>query len=161
MSGSMQPTIDVGDVVIVTTADVTRVEPNDVVLVRRAGGDPLLHRVVGVDADGVLTTRGDANRTNDATPVLAEDVVGIGRIAVPLIGLPVVWLRDANLAGLAAFVAVNGVLLIGASSRRSNGPGPRPLTRATIPVSDVHVRALRDGRPEWLHWSPDQPGSGP
>ena len=71
MSGSMSPTIDTGDVVVMKRVDRPRV--GDIVAVKvpdearsRFGYPPeVIHRVVRIGPDGRVTTKGDARREND------------------------------------------------------------------------------------------------
>jgi signal peptidase I len=87
VSGSMEPHVHPGDVVLVDPG--LRVPtPGQVVLVR----DPTtstgskLHRLVRRDAQGRLITKGDANPTEDTTPVPPSDVEGVARLLVPAAG---------------------------------------------------------------------------
>ena len=91
-SDSMAPTLRTGDVVIAAPHDGTVLGAGTVVLFDDpAGTGPVTHRIMSVGEDGTYITRGDANRLQDSTPLPAEDVVGVGRILVPLIGSPLVW----------------------------------------------------------------------
>lgn len=96
-SGSMEPGIRAGDVVLLAEPDDSgRVAPGTVVAFRdpsRPGG-LITHRVIGTTAAGDYRTRGDANADDDSTPVPASDVVGVARLLVPIIGSPVVWLEQ-------------------------------------------------------------------
>jgi signal peptidase len=94
LSGSMYPHIAPGDLVIVARGGPAPrpgqvVEFTDPANPRRQ----LVHRIVARNADGTLTTRGDANRGPDTTPVPAADVHGLARLRIPWLGLPVYWLR--------------------------------------------------------------------
>lgn len=112
ITGSMEPGISAGDVVLVSP------EPElDQALGRVISfEDParpdhtLTHRLVSINEDGTLTTKGDANPTVDSVPVPAEAVTGLGRLLVQFVGLPVVWVRSGNWVPLLAHLA----LLIGA-----------------------------------------------
>ena len=55
-----------------------------------------MHRLVRVDDDGLLVTRGDANGADDSTPVPLAAVRGIGTLRVPWVALPIVWLREGR-----------------------------------------------------------------
>lgn len=59
--------------------------------------------------DGSYVTRGDANRQPDSTLLRLEQVVGVGRMLVPLVGLPLVWYWAGAWGGLAVWAA--GMLL--------------------------------------------------
>lgn len=94
-TGSMQPRIDVGDVVLAAPVDdaaqlLGRVTVfTDPVDPRRV----ISHRVVTIRDDGMLVTKGDANRGVDSAPVAFEDVRGLGRLLVQFVGLPLIWLH--------------------------------------------------------------------
>ncbi len=99
-------------VVVTSGSMATTIRPGDVVLLRQRGDDDLgsgtvitfrdparpgtltTHRIMAVDADGSYRTRGDANAVPDSTPVMPSRVVGVGRLLVPMVGLPVLWLRS-------------------------------------------------------------------
>lgn len=92
-SGSMEPGVRVGDVVVGQPAQVDRVQVGQVVLARAswAGGQVVAHRVVALRQDGGVETRGDANQDVDPAPVAATAQAQVARLRVPLVGLPFVW----------------------------------------------------------------------
>jgi signal peptidase len=98
-SGSMAPSLRTGDVVVVAPVDAARVGTGDVVLVDDPAhrGRLLTHRVVRRTPDGSLVLKGDANALADSTPVAPAAVRGVARVAVPRLGLPVLWLRTGDL----------------------------------------------------------------
>lgn len=100
VSGSMQPAIRAGDVVLVEPVD--HIVGPGTVIAYDAGSGTVLHRVVEVDESGAYTTKGDANTAPDSTPVLGEEVTGQGRLVVPYLGL-------AKVAGPAWWVALAGL----------------------------------------------------
>lgn len=95
MSGSMEPLVSVGSVVLISPIDTDELRPGQVIsFVNPADPDVrLFHRIVQINDDGTFTTKGDANDAPDSTPVPPENVIGVGRILVPWIGLPVVWIH--------------------------------------------------------------------
>lgn len=108
-SGSMAPALRVGDVVLLDHVDAraSTLESPTVVLADDPGRDrPLLHRIVGTSPDGLgYVTKGDANPEKDSTVVPPEWVRGTGRVVIPLVGTPVLWLQDGNLIPVALLVA--------------------------------------------------------
>lgn len=97
-SGSMQPGIRAGDVVLLREPDDrAALAPGTVVTFRDARAPDVLttHRIASVNADGTYRTRGDANADLDSTALEPERIVGVARLLVPLIGLPVTWLDGA------------------------------------------------------------------
>lgn len=84
VSGSMEPTLSVDDLIVVTPAD--SYEVGDVV-VFSTGSSLVVHRVIKIDGD-TLTTQGDANNTAD-DPILIRDVKGKVTFSVPAVGVVV------------------------------------------------------------------------
>ena len=68
LSGSMEPTIMTGELILVQEADFYEV--GDIV-VYQTGHMLVVHRIVGMDAETV-TTRGDANNTDDGAVPLTH-----------------------------------------------------------------------------------------
>ena len=91
LSGSMEPAISAGDLVVVRPTDPADLRIGDVVTVQPVSDDPTLvtHRIVGVThgGDGLagFVTQGDANEHPDE-PVVPEQVMGRVVYTVPLIG---------------------------------------------------------------------------
>ncbi len=88
LSGSMEPEIHTGAVVIVNTKD-TEVETGDIVtyrLPKTDGSESLVtHRIIGEDEDGYIT-KGDANDVEDMTRVKKEQIVGTCMFSIPMLG---------------------------------------------------------------------------
>ncbi|GAA1521764.1 hypothetical protein GCM10009827_042160 [Dactylosporangium maewongense] len=109
LTGSMRPGIAPGDLVVSAPVAPERVRPGQVVVVEDPArpGPLLVHRVVRRNADGTLTTKGDANSTEDPAAVPATGVRGLARLRVPKAGLPALWLREGRtLPVLGAFAAL-------------------------------------------------------
>ena len=70
-TGSMSPTINVGDVVIVK---ITKEVYEDDIIVYKDGENFITHRLISKD-DDKLITKGDANNTED-NPIEESDVLG-------------------------------------------------------------------------------------
>ena len=124
MTGSMEPRISAGDVVIARPVPTGTAALGHVLLVDDPdqAGKLRLHRYVEDAPDGGLILRGDANRANDSSPVAPEAVHGVAVLRVPYVGLPVVWTAEKNWGNLAAvFVAVSA-LTVAAASGSSAAP---------------------------------------
>ncbi len=147
VSGSMQPRVAPGDVVLTRPVLPQDLRPGQVLLFPDPeGADRLvLHRLVSFDERGDLVTRGDANQSDDATHVPASSVVGEAELRVPYVGLPAYW----RLTGQWGHVGLVAVLLAAASvfaAGRSRGRvrGPRGLTSADrLAVSPAPDRVVR------------------
>jgi hypothetical protein len=80
---SMSPAYTAGDLAVYRRGGAG-VRERDVVLVTRADGSRVLHRVTAVMLDGTLRTRGDANGYDDPDALEPEDVEGVVTVTVPL-----------------------------------------------------------------------------
>jgi signal peptidase len=89
LSGSMEPTLSVNDLVIVRAAE--SYAEGDVV-VYQSGSSLVIHRIVRVE-DEYVVTKGDANNTED-DPVSLSAVKGRMAFAIPFLGLPVRLLQS-------------------------------------------------------------------
>ncbi len=137
-SGSMMPRLHVGDVAVSRPLG-SQVPPLTSVLLFHDPDQPghlRMHRFVRLDDAGLLVTRGDANASDDSTPVALGAVVGIGTLRVPWVALPIVWLREGRWVALGLVAAGLALALALAASGRdrefpeedppepSAGPGP-------------------------------------
>lgn len=88
ISGSMEPTYSVGDLLYVKTVDPDSVKVGDpITFVLNEDLVVATHRVVAIDSENRLfTTKGDANGTEDAAPVHFNNLIGVPVFAIPLLG---------------------------------------------------------------------------
>jgi len=105
-TGSMSPTIPPRSAVVVEKDAVPRV--GDVITYDHHGA-LVTHRLVAINPDGTLQTKGDANETPDAWGPPRSDVVGVVSTHVPQVGYWLVYLRTPQ--GFASFVLM--LLLLG------------------------------------------------
>ena len=101
MSGSMSPTFNRGDAVVIkklSTQDKDKLEVGDVIQFI-SGTKFVIHRIIEVTNDEygnkMFITKGDHNNTIDADKVRLENVKGKVTFVVPYIGYPSVWLSGA------------------------------------------------------------------
>ena len=88
-SGSMRPTMDVGDVVIIAKVPADKVKPGDIIQFRRPEKVTVMHRLVEIqEIEGAKSfiTKGDASDEPDIAPVIPENVVGKAVFNIPKIG---------------------------------------------------------------------------
>ncbi|MFC7131988.1 MULTISPECIES: signal peptidase I [Salinibaculum] len=107
LSGSMEPSVSPGDVVIVDASAAIAV--GDVITFDNGNEIPTTHRVVGV-VDGQYVTKGDANENADAQPVDPSNVLGEVTVTIPLVGHVILWVNTPT--GYVALVVVPLVLLL-------------------------------------------------
>ena len=113
ISGSMEPTYSVGDLLYVKTVDPDSVKVGDpITFVLNEDLVVATHRVVGIDKENrQFTTKGDANETEDAAPVHFNNLIGVPVFAVPLLGYVSAYIQSPP----GMYVAIGlAVVLIGA-----------------------------------------------
>jgi signal peptidase len=135
-SGSMIPTYQVGDVVLVEQVRVDELRPGDVTSLAYYPplGESMTHRVRSVTpTPGVITveTRGDANRISETWTVTSDAVAGRVVASVPALGAP------ATMARAVAGPALVGLALVGAAVA---------LTRRRIRSMPTAPTAVSPGR---------------
>jgi signal peptidase I len=99
VSGSMIPTLEIGDLVITQSVQFSSIHVGQVIIYVRPDslggcqGETIVHRVVGVTSQGLIT-QGDDRKTNplpdepyEWPPVPAACVKGVVVLAVPYLGL--------------------------------------------------------------------------
>lgn len=105
LSGSMDPMMRVGDIVVVHKVNPETVEPGDIIAFKDPSGRKnviITHRVIAYDREGGgFKTKGDACEDPDQFVVKKEDVVGKPVFLVPFAGYlfgpkgsknPLIWL---------------------------------------------------------------------
>jgi len=103
MSGSMEPGIQTGDIVLTAPSGDTPLEAGRVIVFDNpAGTGHITHRIVTTVPSGDYVTRGDANHRVDSVPVPHHDIDGVGQVLVPVIGQPLVWAKRGQWLHLAA-----------------------------------------------------------
>ncbi|HEY8136104.1 MAG TPA: signal peptidase I [Candidatus Limnocylindrales bacterium] len=119
LSNSMQPAFSAGDLVITQTVPISSIRVGDVItFVPPGGGRSVIHRITSMQ-DGVVTTRGDANSTDDPWRATLAGPTTDRLVAVlPYAG----WLTELQrpallLAGLLAGLAFVIALWKGVKSR--------------------------------------------
>ena len=101
LSGSMEPALSVGDLLIVRARDAY--ETNDIV-VYQSGKTPVVHRIVALDGETV-TTRGDANNANDE-PFPVTAIKGEVIAVIPWVGYGIWALKSPVAVVLMLLAAV-------------------------------------------------------
>ncbi|MGK9147665.1 signal peptidase I [Plantibacter flavus] len=124
--GSMEPRLPLGSLVVVQDVDPSDIALGDVITFQLASGQPTVatHRVVGFeDAAGGerrYITKGDANGSEDGSPVRVEQLRGRVWYSIPLLGYVnavvsgstravVVPLAAAALLGYGAWMIISGL----------------------------------------------------
>lgn len=115
MSGSMAPRLEIGDAIVVRHLDASGLKPGEVLLFDDPdhAGRLRMHRLVALQPDGRLITRGDANPARDSSPAEFSAVQGAAFLRIPYAGLPNYWIRTGQSMPLAAACALVVMLLGG------------------------------------------------
>jgi signal peptidase I len=131
VSDSMSPGMHAGDVVLYDTRSASTAGVGSVVVFSADRGEQVIHRIVAIEAGGVVITKGDANGSTDRV-IDAGRVDGLVRLMVPRVGLPLLWLRTGNHALFGAWlVATIGAIAGATPTVRRRLPGPAaPTPRA-------------------------------
>ena len=90
MSGSMEPVIRTGSLIILDTMK-TKPEPGEIITYDM-GGTLVTHRVLR-NSDGMYVTKGDSNPSEDHAPVSGEQIRGTVILSVPMAGAVILMLR--------------------------------------------------------------------
>ena len=113
VSGSMEPSISVGSLVYISKKDFDEISKGDVItFVLNEDLIVATHRVIDIDKkDKTFITKGDANNTNDASPVYFKNLLGVVRYSIPIFGYLVFLLQDkVTIAFLfAIFIILNAL----------------------------------------------------
>jgi signal peptidase len=87
LSGSMQPTYPTGSVIYVRKASASQVSVGNPITFRLSGSTIVTHRAVRIDAAKQLFyTKGDANNTEDPSPVPFGSLIGKPVFHIPYLG---------------------------------------------------------------------------
>lgn len=130
MTGSMEPSLHPGDLVVSKTVDPDELRKGQVLLFADPDhiGTLRLHRFDSLNSDGTLTTKGDANPAVDSTHISRSAVVGVGYLRVPLIGTPVLWAAEHRTGPLvalgSALVLLAGIAVLPAVAGSRETPEP-------------------------------------
>ena len=109
-SGSMEPTIMTGDIIIVqkksvyTTGDVVTFDDD---------GRIVTHRIIREQGEGdsrYYETKGDANRSADEARVTRSDIVGAVTFTIPKLGYMVAFAK--SLPGLIVLILIPAIMLV-------------------------------------------------
>lgn len=159
MSESMTPNIKPGDVLVAQPIAQDQIKPTirkDQVILARDPAHPetlVTHRIHALfDQTGnYVTTKGDANKDADSTPMPLKNILGYERIHVPMIGLPIQAMRVGNYIplGIFLFVTILAQIMVSSESKRQRfldddawDDGPkRGRRRARVKNQDSYISA--------------------
>jgi signal peptidase len=153
LTGSMNPAVPAGSVVLVRPVDPATLRVGDVATYQTQPGraEYITHRIVGIDSTtGGFTFQGDANRGPDKDVVPAAAVRGRVWFHAPYLGTVRHVLQDrGSVAGL-GIVLLSGYALVqlvgGLAGRRRDGvdASPEAAERTPPPTRDSREEAVSD-----------------
>jgi len=111
ISGSMRPTMDVGDVAFIIQTPADNLKPGDIVQYWRES-EMIVHRIYDTYQTAsyrLFITKGDANQGPDREPVLPSQIQGKLIFIIPKIGWISIYVKTA-IAGIWSFFSANTLL---------------------------------------------------
>lgn len=97
VSGSMRPTININDLIIIQGVDPTTLEVGDIIVFKNpnypdqtcGSGHCIVHRIIEVESKDppLFRTKGDANYAPDPFLVKGENIVGKVILIIPQVGI--------------------------------------------------------------------------
>ena len=132
MTGSMEPRISPGDIVVAKPVAETDIHRGQVLLFDDPDkADHLrLHRYLENGTGAEIVTKGDANPAADSTPITRSAVVGVGFLRVPYLGMPFVWAAGGQYGHL---IVVGSLLLLLVGASRLDRDLHRDAKEARVP----------------------------
>ena len=108
LSGSMEPGIGVGSMVIAKPVDEVSLAVGDVITYKLTGDTLVTHRIIEADYENKqFITQGDANEVADGAPVAYSQVVGKVLFHVPLLGYVSIYIKTPlGIAGICGALIV-------------------------------------------------------
>lgn len=112
ISGSMEPTYSVGDLIYVKKVNVNDIKVGTpITFVLNEDLVVATHRVVKVDAKNQhFYTKGDANEAADSTPVHFNNVLGVPQFSIPYLGYVSDFIQ--NPPGMYITVGIGAILIL-------------------------------------------------
>jgi len=99
-SGSMRPTLDVGDIAVTVQTPPEKIRVGDIIQYWRQGETaPIIHRVIEISQAGAttyITTKGDANTAADE-PIIISSTQRLGKVVliIPKLGWASIYMKQA------------------------------------------------------------------
>lgn len=152
LTDSMNPTIESGDLVVCRETDADSVREGDIIAFfdpEGSGSSVVTHRVAAIDRDAAgklsFTTKGDANNTEDAAAVPAENLIGTYWFRAPGVGNVALFLQSPQGVLVCVAVPVALLLIYDAFRRRANDKKTRAETTA-LQAEIARLKAEQAGK---------------
>ncbi len=115
-TNSMEPTINVGDIIIVGETEKNKAKVDDIVTFEQAG-KIITHRIVEIkqtEQGEKYVTKGDNNEVKDIDEITDEQIIGILTLKIPRAGKIILLLEDK----IYIILLLNLVLIIYINTKR-------------------------------------------
>ncbi len=106
LSGSMEPELPVGSLLIIHKEDSYKV--GEIITYEDEYGNLVTHRLVSLENDKAIT-KGDANNTEDI-PFSISKIYGKVKVVMPSVGGIILWLKTP--LGICTILLIGGLLII-------------------------------------------------
>lgn len=108
LTGSMEPEYPVGSLIYVKETEPENLQVGDVITYKLSGDTVVTHRIVEIDTEAqTVTTKGDANESNDGQPIPYASIVGKAEFKVPYLGF-----ISMNIKTPKGIIAICGILVV-------------------------------------------------
>ena len=84
-TNSMEPTININDVIITRKVEKDEIKTGDVITFMQ-NGEVITHRITQIDVNGEYTTKGDNNNIEDTFKIDYENIEGKHVLTIPYLG---------------------------------------------------------------------------
>jgi signal peptidase I len=114
MSGSMEPNVQTGSIVVVKNVPVHQIQKGDVITYTSKNGTSITHRVVEIKSSEnniSLVTKGDLNNIPDVDPISENQIKGKVLVSIPYIGYMSIWMKTPK--GFSILVILPALFIIG------------------------------------------------
>ena len=96
ISGSMEPNLNIGDIVLIKQTNEEQIKVNDIISYRE-GQNVITHRVIEItqeDKKKKYITKGDVNLKKDEGYITDDEILAIYKYRIAYIGYPSIWLNE-------------------------------------------------------------------
>jgi signal peptidase len=108
-TGSMEPAIPVGSVVVIKPVDPETLKIGDIICFKLSQPTSITHRIINITDQGFIT-KGDANNAPDQWIVKNENVIGKAIFTIPFIGYVGYFVRTPT--GFILLIVIPASLII-------------------------------------------------
>ncbi len=121
-TGSMEPAIPVGSVVMIKIVNPDDLKIGDVICFKVSGPESVTHRILSI-ANGTFITKGDANNGPDIWAVEKQNVIGKVEMTIPLVGYLGYFVRTPIGFAIMIIIPASGLVIL--ELRKSHGKKSR------------------------------------